>query len=241
MNYQTRFYRDYSTIERWKACRVAVDSTDLYIKSTHDLSDIARQRVVELRAVLNDHIALQGEFLYSYDPVTRINGVHPIIERMYNASEKTGVGPLAAVAGAIARETGRVLLEHTEEVIIENGGDLWLKVLSPAAVSVWPGGNYFRGISIAIRPDETPCGVCTSSGRLGRSFSFGRADAVTIISRCAALADAAATAVCNMVKDESCPEGALERAMSIDGVTGAMIVYGKKLALRGDIVITDCE
>ncbi|MCX7634145.1 MAG: UPF0280 family protein, partial [Syntrophales bacterium] len=65
----------------------------------------------------------------------------------------------------------------------------------------------------------------------------GKADAVCIIARSAALADAAASAVGNVVKSEKAIKDGLHLAEQISGVSGALIVIGDKLGLWGDITL----
>ena len=84
----------------------------------------------------------------------------------------------------------------TENLIIENGGDLYIKTKNLRVVSIYAGENKFKDhLKIKISAEDSPIGICTSSGKLGHSLSFGKADAVTILSKDAFLADAVATSV----------------------------------------------
>ena len=176
-----RTYRDYAETARWKSFRVKVETSDLYIRAGSDLSERAERVVRGLRDRIFEHIDRQNEFLTSYTPVERLAGCPPVIDMMYDASERAGVGPMAAVAGAVAECTGRELLSFTDELIVENGGDIWMMTAGPALIRIYPGGHHFNAVSIRISPDGTPCGICTSSARIGPSFSFGAADAATVI------------------------------------------------------------
>jgi ApbE superfamily uncharacterized protein (UPF0280 family) len=119
---------------------------------------------------------------------------------------------------------------------VENGGDIWLSLTFPAVIALYVNSIYFRdSLAVRICPEQTPCSVCTSSPKLGHSLSFGKADSVTIIAKDGALADAAATMVCNMVQSENDMEYALERGLSVNGVTGGLIVFRDKIALQGNI------
>ncbi|MDY6935992.1 MAG: UPF0280 family protein [Spirochaetota bacterium] len=236
MRFSNRFYRDYSNTLRWKSFGVRVETTDLFIRARKDLSEYAKGIVEQNREEIREHILRQDCFLTSLQPVTRCEGVPAIIENMYSASEIANVGPMAAVAGAIAESVGMELLGQSEEVIVENGGDIYLKVVEPVVISIYVGDSPFSGrIGIRIDPDETPMGICTSSGKIGHSISFGRADAATIISYNTALSDAVATGMCNMVTAEDNIETAIEYAMSISKVRGAVVIYGDKLAAKGDV------
>ena len=84
-------------------------------------------------------------------------------------------------------------------------------------------------------PAEKGLGVCTSSGTVSHSLSFGKADAALIISFDAALADAAATAAGNAVKNKDYIEKGINLAKSIDGVKGVLIIVGDKMGTWGEI------
>lgn len=235
-----RTYRDFTETERWQSFRVKVETSDLYIRAGSDLSAQAEQLVRRAREEILRHIDRQNGFLTSYTPVERLDGCPEIITMMYDASERAGVGPLAAVAGAVAEVVGRELMELSEEIIIENGGDIWMRITSPASVRIYPGGIYFNAVALKVPPERTPCGICTSSARIGHSFSFGRADAATIIAPDAALADAIATEVCNRVRGAETMEDAADYGMS-RGAAGVVILYRDRLAARGEVELTDPE
>ncbi|MGZ3604978.1 MAG: UPF0280 family protein, partial [Thermodesulfobacteriota bacterium] len=76
---------------------------------------------------------------------------------------------------------------------------------------------------------------CTSSGTVGPSLSFGKADAVCILSKSAALADAAATAVGNVVKEKKDIELGLEMGKEIAGILGTLIIVEEKMGVWGTI------
>lgn len=235
--YHNRFYRFFSENSRWSSFRVKVETTDLFIRARDDLSKDVTNIVEKLREELRDHIKRQSCFMTALQPVRRHDESYPeIIERMYRASEIANVGPMASVAGTIAELVGESLLSKSEEVIVENGGDIYLKIVKPAIISIFSGLSSFSGrIGIRIYPETTPVGVCTSSGRFGHSLSLGRADTATIISKCTALADAVATETCNIVKIEKDLDTAIEYATNINDVYGAIIIYRDKLVVKGNI------
>jgi ApbE superfamily uncharacterized protein (UPF0280 family) len=196
----------------------------------------------DLRNAIREHIERQPEFLSALSPVTRLLDVHPVIARMYAASEAAGVGPMAAVAGAVAEFAGRSILERSEEIVVENGGDIWLRVREPVRLGMYAGSSSLSGrVGIMIDPGKTPLGVCTSSGRVGPSFSFGRADAATVIAGDAALADATATGAGNLVKSEDDLEAAAEYAMSVPGVTGVLVIYRDRIIVQGDVELAPVD
>jgi ApbE superfamily uncharacterized protein (UPF0280 family) len=165
-----------------------------------------------------------------------------IVKEMARVSQLTGVGPMAAVAGAIAEAVGRDLLAFSPEVIVENGGDIFLKTSEKRLVGIYAGQSSFtQKIALEIMPGETPLGICTSSGTVGHSLSLGSADAVIALSPSAALADAAATALGNMVKAADDIPEAIGKAQSIEGLGGAVIIVGNKMGVWGRVRIVPLE
>jgi len=235
-----RRYRHEADTQRWRTCRMREETSDLYIRSSQDVEDDARIILRTLREQVRGHIDRQFEFHTSLTPVPPLPHVPQVIAMMYEASERAGVGPMAAVAGAIAECIGEILQEQTEEIIIENGGDIWLRLTRPASVAIFPGGVHFGTIPLLIRPERTPCGVCTSSARTGHSFSFGRADAATIVASSAALADALATETCNRVRCADDMEEAARFAIE-HGADGVAIVLSERLVVMGEIEFTDTQ
>lgn len=235
-----RFYRSFESSARWNSFRIKVETTDLYIRASRLHERETTLLIEETRKAIREHIEMQPDFLTSLKPVPRVPGAAPLIARMYEAGEKSCTGPMSSVAGIIAETVGRSLMHYNDEVIVENGGDNWMSLQSPASIAVYAGTSVFTG-RIALSIDETygPVGVCTSSGRVGHSLSFGKADSVTVISPDAALADAVATGACNIVQDKSDLERALDYACSIEGILGALIIFRDSLAARGMIEIVD--
>ena len=115
---------------------------------------------------------------------------------MVKAGKNAGVGPMAAVAGAIAEHVGLGLLKSTNHVIVENGGDIFIKTDAPLTVGIFAGKSSLSlRIGIRLSGGPKPMAVCTSSGTVGHSLSLGRADAVCVAADSCAIADAAATAI----------------------------------------------
>ena len=122
------------------------------------------------------------------------------------------------------------------EIIIENGGDLFLATKEPVTIDIFAGlSPLSQKVGIVFDPSRMPLGVCTSSGSVGPSLSFGNADAVTIISPVTALADAAATAVANIVNTPSDIDAGLQAAKNIPGVEAALIIIHDQMGVWGDI------
>jgi ApbE superfamily uncharacterized protein (UPF0280 family) len=146
---------------------------------------------------------------------------------------------MAAVAGAMAEWVSKDLLKLSKEVIVENGGDIFLATSRERTVGIYAGDSPLSlKIGILVKPEETPLGICTSSGTVGPSLSFGRSDAVCILSKSSALADAAATSVGNVVKEKKDIELGLERGKEIEGILGILIIVGEKMGVWGNIKLT---
>ena len=157
---------------------------------------------------------------------------------MVDAGEKAGVGPMAAVAGAIAEHVGSGLLHKCREVIVENGGDIFLKTERPVVVGLFAGESPLSfKLGIRIKPEAFPVSVCTSSGTVGHSTSFGKADAVSVQARSCSLADAAATAIGNRVGSKKNIQEAIGFGRTITGVTGLVVIIGDEMAAWGDLEI----
>jgi ApbE superfamily uncharacterized protein (UPF0280 family) len=241
--YQERFYRNIFKGANLQFFDVCVYETDLKIGASKNLYKEALLNVMKYRKQIEDYTKLNPEFLRSLEPVkikeeALVKEVSPIVGRMISASQKAGVGPMAAVAGAISEMVGGELLKYSEEVIIENGGDLYIKTNSIRRVGVYAGDSPLNGkIALNIYPEKTPLGICTSSGTVGHALSFGKADAAVVISKDAFLADAVATAVGNRVKSVSDIQKAMEFASKIEGIEGVLVIIGDSIGAWGDIEI----
>jgi ApbE superfamily uncharacterized protein (UPF0280 family) len=236
--YEPRFYRLWSTDKDLVSFNVTVKETDLYIRASRDLQPETREVVVRERAVLEDYIRRHPGFSVAMEPYPIEDNAPGIVREMAEAAEKVNVGPMAAVAGAIAERVGKELLKFSPEVIVENGGDIFLQSLKKRTVGIYAGKSPFSDrLALEIEPSETPLGVCTSSGTVGHSLSLGKADAVIVLALCTALADAAATAIANLVKEEADIPHSLDFAREIDGLRGVVIIKNEKMALWGRVKI----
>ncbi|MFA0815265.1 MAG: UPF0280 family protein [Anaerofustis sp.] len=216
--------------------KVAVKETDLMIGADSDLTDICTETIRLLRADLERYIIRHPEFQRALAPVSLYREAPEIARRMAMAAKIANVGPMAAVAGAFSQMLAERMDALSENLLIENGGDLYIKTDKPRHVAIYAGENKFKDrIKVRIKPEESPLGICTSSGKLGHSLSFGLADAVTIFSKDAFLADAAATSVCNRVRSASDIESALHYAISMEGISGVLIIAEEKLGVIGNI------
>lgn len=240
--YKPRFYRFWSKDTDLVSFNVVVKETDLYIRARRNLRKKALDVVLKQRALLEGYIARHPDFVTTLVPFPIGADAPLIVREMAEASAKVGVGPMAAVAGAIAEVVGKDLLNFSSEVIVENGGDIFLRSKKPRHIGIYAGNSPLSGkLALEIKPETTPLGVCTSSGTVGHSLSFGKADAAIVLSPSTMLADAAATAVGNLVQTAEDMPRAIEFVREVKGITGIVIIVGDKIAVWGEISIISME
>ena len=236
--YEPRTYRHWIKDSDLISFNVVAKQTDLYIRARRNFKNKALTSLLKHRAPLERYIAYHPLFLTTLNLYQAEEDAPAIVKEMAKASQIAGVGPMAAVAGAIAEAVGRDLIPFSPEVIVENGGDIFLKILQKRVVGIYAGQSPFTGkIALEITPRETPLGICTSSAAIGHSLSLGSADAVTVTSSSTALADAAATAIGNMVKDTEDIPKAMEKAQGIKGLQGILIIKGDNIGIWGKVRI----
>lgn len=207
------------------------------IADKHEAIKVAEETILYHRKQLESYVKNHAEFLYSLKPLKIVNGPK-VVRLMALASAKAGVGPMASVAGVLADLAVEAMIASgAKTAVVENGGEIAAISETPVDVALIAGDSPLSG-RLGFRIEKFPVGVATSSGVYGHALSFGKAEAVTIFARNASLADAAATAVCNVVRGDN-PDQAIrkgiKKAMSIKGVEGVLILYKGKVALAGEI------
>ncbi|MBU0987687.1 MAG: UPF0280 family protein [Proteobacteria bacterium] len=234
--YQERKYRNLLRSDRLVSFRVVVKETDLQVHSAQRLDNITRDLILKYRGYIEAYIHMHQQFAKTLKP-WRISGPAPLIVKdMAEAGEKAGVGPMAAVAGAIAERVGGDLLPHTDEVIVENGGDIFMKAGGPVTVGIFAGKSPLSlRIGLRIDSGNKPVSVCTSSGTFGHSLSLGKADAVCVVSGSCSLADAVATAVGNRVKSKKDIQPAIDFGKTVNGINGLLIILEDAIGIWGDV------
>ncbi len=216
---------------------VKVRETDLAIRAKRDLSGETRRIVKRLRSMIEVYAEQHTGFVESLAPWPDDESAPEVVREMLRTTAKYGVGPMAAVAGAVADGVGRRLLEFTDEVIVENGGDIFLKMNRPVKLMLYSGEESPFGGKLVLRIDAPgkPRGVCTSSATIGPSLSFGATDAVMIIADTATLADAAASGVANRVKSAQDVTRALEDERERGLLRGVAVTIGNTFGAVGEI------
>ena len=232
--YEQRFYR--SWVQREDLCRFQLvqAESDLLVLCDHHLESEARVALAEVRAELEDYLAEDSTFATSLVPHEPESSAPAVARAMASASRGWDVGPMAAVAGAVAEHVGRRLARSSATVIVENGGDVFAIANEPVRFALYAGADSpFSNVGFEITP-TTGVGVCTSSGRVGPSLSFGCADAVVAIADDALVADAAATAIANQIKRPTDIDSAIRRSQSRPGLRGLLACAGDRLAVWGE-------
>jgi ApbE superfamily uncharacterized protein (UPF0280 family) len=235
--YKKRFYRKWVRSDDLVNFEVIEKETDLLISAEKDLRGMAREAVLEYRGEIERYIKVKPRFYKSLEPVDVGDRAPRIVKAMARAAKKAGVGPMAAVAGAIAEFVGRRLLGSSSQVVVENGGDLFMKTSKPRTIAVYAGEKspFTSKLAIEVGPASDGLGISTSSGTVSHSLSFGNADAALVIADDASLADAMATAVGNIVKSPTDIEKGIAFAKSVAGIRGVLIAVKERLGSWGDI------
>jgi uncharacterized protein len=240
--YKERTYRQRLHPSGLTGFRVVVQETDLFIHAATEMKDPARDAILRHRGHVEAHIRRHPDFATALTPWPEGAFLPEIVRKMVAAGRRAGVGPMAAVAGAVAEAVGRDLMTRTPEVIVENGGDIFIRVHRPATVGIFAGESPLsERVGLRLAPGTAPRGVCTSSGRIGHSLSFGAADAVCVVSDDCALADAAATAIGNRVDGEHRIDDALSFGQTIDGVSGIVVIVNDRIGVWGDLELVPLQ
>ena len=230
-----RHYRSWLARDGLVPFRVTVQETDLYVLARTPLEREAHEAIITFRRQIEEYIKGNPAFQTSLAPLPADPRAPKIVKAMLDASQKTGVGPMAGVAGAMAEFVGTALHPRTPEVVVENGGDIFMQISTERKIGVFAGESPLNmRVGIRVPPERTPVGICTSSATVGHSQSFGRADAVCVISPSTALADAAATALGNRVQGQGDIEQVLEEGQRITGVEGIVIIVGDTMGAWGE-------
>lgn len=236
--YQARDYRNLVNPGKLRPFQVVVKETDLLVHAEKKLAEEAKKLVFEQRGYIEAYIRTYPDFCTSLSP-WRPDGPAPsIIADMIRAGQIAGVGPMAAIAGAIAEHVGRGLLNYTDQVIVENGGDVFIKTKEPLTVGIFAGKSPLS-LQLGIRLDGSPkpMAVCTSSGTVGHSLSLGDADAVCVIADSCSIADAAATSIGNRIRSPADIELAIAEGKRMDFIRGIVIIIDEKIGIWGDLEV----
>jgi len=231
--------RTYRTISRGAGlvdfC-VTVKETNLFVRAKTDLTGKAHAAVMDARNSIEEYIRSRPEFQTSLVPIDSDPYAVPIVKEMIRDSALSGVGPMAGVAGAIAEFVARRLYRESKEIIVENGGDVFLFSEERRTVALYTEKGA-ANIGVEVGDARQGLGISSSSALIGRSLSLGSAELATVVANSGTLSDAAATALGNLVRKIPDIEPALARITSIPGVFGAVVIAGGKIGAAGDVKI----
>jgi len=199
--------------------------------------DVVTDEIRRQRSILEEYIATYPRFKTSFAPLSVPDSAPEIVKRMAEASQVVGVGPMASVAGVMASVAAeKALAAGDEDVIIDNGGDIFAVVSEPLIISVFSGVNSAgNNLGFRIVPAQTPLSICSSSGKMGHSTSLGKCDLAVTVSKDAAIADAAATAAANAVKGQQDISKTAESIAGLPGVDGVLIVQDTRFGMAGGL------
>ncbi len=237
------FFRSYrercNPRENERVFQLVVEETDLRVTTTEDLSVMMLDTVTELRGQIKAWIRLQPEFRTSLAPVSVPDTAPEIVRRMAAAAALVDVGPFAAVAGTVAQMTAERFASRFPDLIIENGGDIYMFSTRERLVGLLPHPHSGELIGLRVRPEDCPLSLCASSAFIGHSLSLGRGDLVVVRAVDGALADACATALCNMLREAGDVERVLRRAerMTPLGVEGVFAQCAGRIGIWGKMEI----
>jgi ApbE superfamily uncharacterized protein (UPF0280 family) len=219
--------------------KINIQETKINLKTdleNHNLPDF----IIKRRMEIINFSRRNPEFLSSLEPLI-INEAPLIVKLMAKAAIKAEVGPMAAVAGSISQLSLSYLLEKgTKYSIIDNGGDIALKTNEKVTIGLYSGISSLSGsIGFQIKAKQTPIGICTSSGTVGHSISFGRSDSVTVFASKSSLADALATSIANNaqgITNQDAVQNCLNRADDFkENFRGIIVVVGEHAGTIGKI------
>ena len=243
--FEQRTYRTQFNTKRFTGFEVKYKETDLWIGIDPDafkpeMEKIVLSEIKMLRKKLDDYINIEPFFQKSLKPFRPAENAPLEAKEMAVAAEKAGIGPMSTVAGLFAREVGEKLLQNfqIEELIVENGGDIFAQLNNELVLSVFAGNSPLsERIGLALPEKTGKIGICTSAGTVGPSFSAGKADAVVVISLDVLIADAFATAFGNKVKSINDVEKVINMSENYPEIVCMLIICEDKIGIRGEYEI----
>jgi len=240
--FEPRTYRTQFNTHRFTGFELKHLETDLWIgidpESYHaEMNKVALDKIVNLRETLDKYIQTTPFFKKSLKPFYPDDKApHEAIE-MALIAEKAGIGPMSAVAGLFAREVGEEIIKNfpVKEMVIENGGDIYVILRNELVLSVFAGESILsERIGLVIPAENKKLGICTSAGTVGPSLSFGKADAVVVVCEDILLADALATALGNKVKSPADVEKVIKKAENFPEIQTLLIICEDKIGIKGE-------
>ena len=230
------------------AFQVVVEQTDLWVVARQDKAADTAEPMAEamgrflrgLRGPLKAHMELHPEFAVSLTPVpvpSRATPTPALVRAMAEAARTCGVGPMAAVAGAIAQAVADAFRDRSPDILVENGGDCFMHSTRDRVAALLADPQGGASLGLALKAAEFPLALCASSATIGHSLSLGHGELVVVKADTGALADAAATALCNILQTPDDLTRVTDAAASLKrrGLRGVFAQHGGKLAAWGEM------
>ncbi len=231
-----RTYRHYVS-DKLLNYEVSYKETDLLVSVCKDMKFEIFEYIRNLRARLERYIEKNNNFLTSLTPIKLDKKAPEIARDMIKASAVADVGPMACVAGAFAQYTGEFILKQCKECIVENGGDIFLKLNKEPVIGIYTTNKYYKDkLKILLEKSNKPYGICSSSAKIGPSLSKGRADLAVIIAEDAIVADGLATKTANMIKAKDDIQKTIEFVKQ-KNVLGCLFVKDDAMGIWGNLSI----
>lgn len=241
MEYKERTYRERFSSNNRRSFSVKYKETDLWIGVDNDsyspfMQDEALSIIIKLRNLMDSYLLLDPEYKTSLVPYFPQTPAPQIFHDMSAVCKRSEIGPMSAVAGAVAKYTALELKKKFpyKEIMVENGGDIYIDIKEDIDIAVFAGQSPLSNrVGLHIPASVSPVGVCTSSGTVGPSLSFGKADAVMIVCKDVLLADSYATAMANRVKSVDDIESVIDYISNRSDILGALVIKDDKMAVTG--------
>lgn len=241
MEYQQRTYREHLKEGRWRSFTCKVKETDLWIgvdtaSYQPEMAAFTEEIVLRLRKEMETYLDTDKEYSHTLCPYSPDESAPSILKEMATAARQAGIGPMSAVAGAVAQRVGQSIQQKfaTREVIVENGGDIYADIREDMDIAVFAGPSPLSDkVGVRVPAEFSPLGICTSSGTVGPSLSFGKADAVMIICKECALADAYATAFANTIQESGDIPTCVEKLEKEKDILSAICIKDDKVGICG--------
>lgn len=251
MSYEERKYRSLLNEDRFTYFKVVHLETDLWIgvgkgigsavsdektEVFNRLRSEINKEITSLRDLVESFISRHPEFSTSFTPLTYDEKLPRHIKQLLKASVMAGTGPMAGIAGLFSEYIGKYLVKRTSgaEILVENGGDIFISTRSAMVTSIFAGDSPLSN-KMALKIPQGEWGICTSSGTVGHSKSFGKADAVTVVAKSTVLADALATQIANQVQSHNDIQEVLEVSRKYKGIEGVVIICEDKMGIAGNL------
>ncbi len=208
---------------------------DTNLRVAGDQFELVTKTILEQRKKLEAYIRKHPQFQHALEYIPVQEDAPEIAKRMARAAKVTGLGPMASVAGTLAQVGAEAAMSNgCEEVIVENGGDMFIHSNTAVTIGIYAGTNVIgANLAFCLQPEELPIAICSSSSKMGHSISFGECELATVVAKEAALADSAATLVCNQICADADLEKTLDLVGSLPGIQGILAVKNGKIGLVG--------